>query len=122
MRVVAFTNDMAHWFGDDWPERFTELDHFDQVVEASKLGVLKPAPESFARAAQAIGDEPARCLFVDDLPVNLDGAAAVGMATLHFDVRDPGASIARMLDRLRVADGAARRSPVFVAPRRGTPA
>ncbi|MBW3606388.1 MAG: HAD-IA family hydrolase [Actinobacteria bacterium] len=119
VRVVAFTNDMAHWFGDDWPERFTELDHFDQVVEASKLGVLKPAPASFEHAAAAVGEDPARCLFVDDLPANLDGAAAVGMATLHFDVRDPAAAIARMLDRLGIAGAAAprRRSTVFVVPR-----
>lgn len=120
VRVVAFTNDMAHWFGDDWPQRFAELRHFDQVVEASKLGVLKPAPESFVRAAQAIGEDPARCLFVDDLPANLDGAAAVGMATLHFDVRDPAASIARMLAMLGLAADGPRRSAVFVVPRKGS--
>jgi FMN phosphatase YigB (HAD superfamily) len=100
VRLVAFTNDMAHWFGPDWPGRFPELAGFDQVVEAARLGVLKPDPEAFRLAAAEIGESPRRCLFVDDLAVNLDGAEAVGMQTLLFEVRDPGGSIAALLDRL----------------------
>jgi FMN phosphatase YigB (HAD superfamily) len=100
VRLVAFTNDMAHWFGPDWPGRFPELAGFDQVVEAARLGVLKPDPEAFRLAAAEIGETPERCLFVDDLAVNLDGAAAVGMQTLLFEVRDPAGSIAALLARL----------------------
>ena len=100
VRLVAFTNDMAHWFGADWPGRFPELAGFDQVVEAARLGVLKPDPEAFRLAAAEIGETPERCLFVDDLAVNLDGAAAVGMQTLLFEVRDPAGSIAALLARL----------------------
>jgi FMN phosphatase YigB (HAD superfamily) len=100
VRLVAFTNDMAHWFGADWPGRFPELAGFDQVVEAARLGVLKPDPEAFRLAATEIGEDPERCLFVDDLAVNLDGAAAVGMQTLLFEVRDPAGSIAALLARL----------------------
>ena len=100
VRLVAFTNDMAHWFGPDWPGRFPELAGFDQVVEAARLGVLKPDPEAFRLAAAEIGEAPERCLFVDDLAVNLDGAAAVGMQTLLFEVRDPAGSIAALLARL----------------------
>jgi putative hydrolase of the HAD superfamily len=117
VRVVAFTNDMAHWFGDDWRQRFAELEAFDRVIEASQLGVLKPAPESFLLAARAIGDDPARCLFVDDLPSNLEGARAVGMATAHFDVRDPSGSIARMLVRLGIAGDVPHGPAVFAVPR-----
>lgn len=113
VRVVAFTNDMGHWFGDDWRRRFVELDAFDAVLEAAQLGVLKPAAASFTAAAAAIGENPTRCLFVDDLPVNLDGAAAVGMATLHFDVRDPAGAIERLLDRLGLAAASAPSPRVF---------
>ena len=105
VRLVAFTNDMAHWFGPDWPGRFPELAGFDQVVEAARLGVLKPDPEAFRLAAAEIGEDPERCLFVDDLAVNLDGAAAVGMQTLLFEVRDPGASVAALLARLGLDPG-----------------
>jgi HAD superfamily hydrolase (TIGR01509 family) len=100
VRLVAFTNDMAHWFGPDWPERFPELAGFDQVVEAARLGVLTPDPAAFRLAAAEIEETPERCLLVDDLAVNLDGAAAVGMETLLFEVRDPGASVAALLARL----------------------
>jgi FMN phosphatase YigB (HAD superfamily) len=102
VRLVAFTNDMAHWFGPDWPGRFPELAGFDQVVEAARLGVLKPDPEAFRLAAAEIGEAPERCLFVDDLAVNLEGAAAVGMQTLLFEVRDPAGSVAALLARLGI--------------------
>jgi FMN phosphatase YigB (HAD superfamily) len=100
VRLVAFTNDMAHWFGPDWPRRFPELASFDQVVEAARLGVLKPDPEAFRLAAAEIGEPPGRCLFVDDLAVNLEGAREAQMQTLLFEVRDPGGSIAALLGRL----------------------
>ncbi len=102
LRVVAFTNDMGHWFGDRWRERFPELDAFDEVIEASTLGALKPKPEAYLRAADHLGEQPARCLLVDDQQVNLDGAAAVGMHTQLFDVRRPQESAAALLSRLAV--------------------
>lgn len=105
VRLVAFTNDMAHWFGPDWPGRFPELASFDQVVEAARLGVLKPDPEAFRLAAAEIGEPPERCLFVDDLAVNLDGAASAGMQTLLFEVRDPGGSIVSLVARLGLDPG-----------------
>lgn len=103
VRLVAFTNDMAHWFGPDWPARFPELAAFDRILEATQLGAMKPDPEAFRRACAALGEAPERCLFVDDLTVNLEGAAAAGLHTLLFDVRDPGGSVAALTARLGVA-------------------
>lgn len=107
VRLVAFTNDMAHFFGSDWPERFPELAAFDTIVEASRLGVHKPDPEAFRAAARAIGERPERCLFVDDLAVNLRGAERAGMRARLFDVRDPAGSIGHVLRDLALdrADG-----------------
>jgi len=110
VRLVAFTNDMAHFFGDDWPERFPEMGAFDAVVEASRLGVHKPDPEAFRAAAAFIGERPDRCLFVDDLQVNLRGAREARMHTRLFDVRDPAGSIAGVLADLEL-DPAAGASP-----------
>lgn len=103
VRVVAFTNDMAHFFGEDWPKRFPEMQAFDAVVEATKLGAHKPDPQAFVAAAAAVGEQPDRCLFVDDLEANLLGARRAGMPTRLFDVRDPVASVAAMLDDLGLA-------------------
>jgi putative hydrolase of the HAD superfamily len=109
VRVVAFTNDMAHWFGRDWPARFPAVTRFDAVLEAAKMGVLKPDPAAFRAAADALGEDPRRCLFVDDLAANLDGARAVGMATTPFAVTDPAGSVARILDAVGLVSEPVRR-------------
>jgi FMN phosphatase YigB (HAD superfamily) len=97
VRVVAFTNDMDHFFGTDWPTRFPELSAFDRIVEAAQLGVHKPDPEAFVAAAALIGEPPGQCLFVDDLAANLTGAREAGMRAQLFDVRDPAGSIDAIL-------------------------
>ena len=61
--------------------RFPEL--FDGTVISGEVGMRKPLPEIYARGAEAIGLEPADCVFVDDLPPNLKPAAQLGMATVH---------------------------------------
>lgn len=102
LRVVALTNDMSHWFGERWIERFPELSCFDAVVEAGQMGLAKPEPEAYLRAAATIGEEPSNCLLVDDQPVNLAGAERVGMRTQAFDVRAPRASTTELLKRLAI--------------------
>jgi putative hydrolase of the HAD superfamily len=64
--------------------RFAEL--FDAVVISGEIGIRKPAPEIYTLAAERLGREPARCVFVDDLSGNLKPAREIGMATvLHRD-------------------------------------
>ena len=53
--------------------RFDEL--FDVLVISGEIGIRKPAPEIYALAAERLGREPERCVFVDDLPGNLKPAA-----------------------------------------------
>ena len=43
----------------------------------------KPAPEIYRLGAERAGLSPEECVFVDDMPVNLDPASALGMATVH---------------------------------------
>jgi HAD superfamily hydrolase (TIGR01509 family) len=103
VRLVAFTNDMSHWFGERWAARYPVFALFDQLIEAARLGPPKPDPEAFVRAAAAIGEPVERCLFVDDLRANIEGARAVGMPTRYFDVRDPAGSLLALLDDLGLA-------------------
>jgi epoxide hydrolase-like predicted phosphatase len=56
---------------------------FDGVVISGEVGIRKPAPRIYELGAQAIGREPAHCVFVDDLPFNLTPAQQLGMATVH---------------------------------------
>jgi putative hydrolase of the HAD superfamily len=63
-------------------EAFPEL--FDGVVISGEVGLHKPQPEIFNLGAERIGVAPERCVFVDDLRENCEGAEAVGMtAILH---------------------------------------
>ncbi len=56
---------------------------FDGVVISGEVGIRKPAPEIYELGAKGIGVEPAACVFVDDLPFNLEPATELGMATVH---------------------------------------
>jgi putative hydrolase of the HAD superfamily len=58
------------------------MDRFDIVVESSKVGVRKPETRFYELACQLLGVEPAECVFLDDLGINLKPAAAMGMATI----------------------------------------
>lgn len=62
-------------------ERLAEL--FDGVVISGEVGIRKPAPEIYSLGVEEIGVAAETCVFVDDLPFNLEPAAALGMATLH---------------------------------------
>jgi putative hydrolase of the HAD superfamily len=56
---------------------------FDGVVISGEVGIRKPTPRIYELGAQAIGREPARCVYVDDLPFNLPPAQELGMTVVH---------------------------------------
>jgi putative hydrolase of the HAD superfamily len=51
---------------------------------SSRLGCCKPSPEAYRIAADMLGSAPQQCIFVDDRPVNVEGASAVGMTAVLF--------------------------------------
>jgi len=55
---------------------------FDHVVESSKVGCRKPEPRFYEIACELVGVEPAECVFLDDLGINLKPAKAMGMTTI----------------------------------------
>ncbi len=62
--------------------RDTLAELFDGVVISGEVGIRKPAREIYTLGAQSIGLAPNACVFVDDLPFNLEPAAELGMATV----------------------------------------
>jgi putative hydrolase of the HAD superfamily len=58
--------------------------HFDTVVGSADIGVCKPEPAAFTTAAARLGVPPDRCLMVDDLEANVEGARAAGMQAVRF--------------------------------------
>jgi putative hydrolase of the HAD superfamily len=72
---------------------------FDGVVISGEVGIRKPTPAIYELAAQSVGLPPRKCVFVDDLPFNLEPAAELGMATVHHtSATDTIAQIERLLE------------------------
>ncbi|MEV0891384.1 HAD-IA family hydrolase [Promicromonospora sp. NPDC050262] len=70
---------------------------FDVSLYSCDLGVAKPDPGFFEKAATRIGAESAEILFVDDHPANVEGARSTGMAAVHWCL-DEGHAV--LVDRL----------------------
>ena len=70
---------------------------FDGVVLSGEEGMRKPTPAMYELGAERIGVAAPSCVFVDDLPFNLEPAAELGMATVHHV--DPASTLAE-LERL----------------------
>ena len=97
LRTACLTNNIGG--GDDGSaERAAEVERimllFDVVVESSVVGVRKPEPEFYEIACRLLEVEPADCVFLDDLGVNLKPARAMGMTTIKVD--EPGVALAEL--------------------------
>jgi putative hydrolase of the HAD superfamily len=55
---------------------------FDQVIESAKIGLRKPDPRIYRMMVEALGVDPRRCVYLDDLGVNLKPAREMGMTTI----------------------------------------
>jgi len=55
---------------------------FDHVIESSKLGIRKPDPRIYALMCEALDVDPTKCVYLDDLGINLKPARAMGMHTI----------------------------------------
>ncbi len=71
---------------------------FDGVVISGEVGMRKPTQDIYVLGARQVGLSPEECVFVDDLPVNLEPAAELGMATVHHvQAEDTIAALERLL-------------------------
>ena len=63
----------------DWLETDHLTEYFDPVILSSKVGIRKPNPEIYLKAAHEIGAEPENCVYIGDNPVrDVEGAQAAG--------------------------------------------
>ncbi len=83
-RKVIFTNASA-------PHASRVMDvlgvseQFDQIIDILAISpYCKPQPEAFHKALALINEQPQYCLLVDDSPVNLEAAQALGIATVSI--------------------------------------
>jgi len=85
---------LSNCFGNEahWPVEF-ELNYcFDAMTLSCQVGLAKPDPDIYRLAADQLGVAPSDCVFVDDVPVYIAGAMAVGMTGVRinrFDSEGP---------------------------------
>jgi putative hydrolase of the HAD superfamily len=67
---------------------------FDVVVISGEVGMRKPEERIFRHTAGLLGLDPAECVFIDDIDVNVAAAEAVGMTAILHD--DPVSTLTRL--------------------------
>jgi epoxide hydrolase-like predicted phosphatase len=57
---------------------------FNEVVVSSDVGMIKPSRDIYDLMLERLGVPAEAAVFIDDRPVNIDGAERVGMKTILF--------------------------------------
>jgi putative hydrolase of the HAD superfamily len=100
VNISSYLRDSAKWLG-----------YFDCVLFSCEIGLIKPDPAIYQVCFKGLGVEPEEALFIDDRPVNVEGARLAGMHGLTFhsidqltsNLRDFGLPSTESVDR--AADG-----------------
>lgn len=81
LTLVAVTNNI--WpLATSRPDLGEVLGLFDAIIESSVEGVRKPEVEFYQRVLDRVGVPASRCVYLDDLGINLKPARAMGMTTI----------------------------------------
>ncbi|WP_169980338.1 HAD family hydrolase [Tautonia rosea] len=76
------TNDLhASRFRRQFAETLT---HFNHLILSYEIGHLKPSSGFYQACVQAAETEPADCIFIDDLPENVQGARQSGLQGICY--------------------------------------
>ncbi len=105
--IACLTNNVttSELSNDPHNERPADVQHifakFHHVVESSKVGARKPDTKFYEIACATVGTPPERCVFLDDLGINLKPAAALGMHTIK--VGDPDVALDELSELLSLS-------------------
>lgn len=100
MKLAILSNELDLFYGADFRDKLPFLAEFDVIVDATYSGILKPDPRAYRACLDALGLAAGDCVFVDDQARNVEGARAIGLPCVHFDVAQPAASYSQALDLL----------------------
>jgi len=82
-RMAMLTNNVREW-EPFWRPMLPVDEIFETVVDSGFVGCRKPESEIYEITLERIGLPAERCLFVDDVLVNCEGAEKAGMTAVHF--------------------------------------
>jgi len=85
LRMALLTNNVREW-EPQWRAKLPEIDEiFELVVDSAFVGMRKPDREIYELTLERLGGvDPTECLFVDDVDVNCETAASLGMRAVHY--------------------------------------
>ena len=105
LRTALLTNNVREW-EPLWRVKLPDIDElFEVIVDSAFVGMRKPEPEIYGLTLERLGGglEASDCVFVDDLEVNCEAAAALGMHAVRFV--DSEQAIAAIEAAVRSGDG-----------------
>jgi glucose-1-phosphatase len=74
--------DPLHW--NYVAANYPILKFFPNPTLSFNIKTSKPQPEAFELAAKSVNTAPANCIYIDDLPENVAGAAKTGIKAIKF--------------------------------------
>lgn len=89
IKLAILSNELDLFYGVEFRKRLALIELFDVIVDATYTKILKPDPRAYEQVLAELGVERTDCVFVDDQKKNVEGAEAVGLPYVHFDVTRP---------------------------------
>jgi putative hydrolase of the HAD superfamily len=90
---------LSNSWGNDYPRDGWDR-MFDVVVISGEVGMRKPEPEIFAHTLGLLGLTAPECVFVDDLPHNIEAAVALGFVGIrHVSYEETAAELDVLFER-----------------------
>jgi epoxide hydrolase-like predicted phosphatase len=65
-------------------ERWQIADLFDDMIISAEVGLLKPDRRIYELAVQRLSVQPDEAVFIDDMPVNVEGAQIAGLQAIQY--------------------------------------
>lgn len=81
--IYALSNWSSETFPAAW-KRFDFLRWFKGILLSAEVRLLKPDPRIYCHFCETHAVDPAQAIYIDDLKLNVEGAAALGMHGIHF--------------------------------------
>lgn len=108
IKVGILSNELELFYGKAFIDRLDIMKDIAVFIDGSHSKILKPKPQAYRAAVEAMDLPPAQLLFVDDQMRNIVGAHEYGLQTQLFELRDPDGSYYAVLNRLRLNASASR--------------
>jgi putative hydrolase of the HAD superfamily len=86
VRLWALSNTNADHFAHF--TAYPVFRHFEGMIGSHQLGLRKPEKAVFREALRVIGARPGEVFFIDDAPLNVEAARALGMRAFLYTFND----------------------------------